>query len=300
MTATVTVVIPFYGPEEFLIQCVESLLNQTHKDLTILIIGDGIPVPEFSDSRVVSYSLPDNRGTYFCRQVGLLATRTEWLAVMDADDWAEPTWIQEMMDLAVRDNLDMVHSSTRFQIEDDGAHVVRPFPKARHTTSPVMLRHITSHVGLYRANVLRAIGGYNPGQRFGWDTLLVSMLRRRVRWGLIDTPLWHRRRHPEAMTRRPDTRPDSPARLRNQSFLQMVYRKAQRVPDPGKYLHSLFPPELVAEVEFHALQVFQLLPLPPESVLPRVLHTFWGGTGDARVYFRLHRDLAQPQSRVDG
>lgn len=66
----------------------------------VLVIGDGQePDPRDipKDSRFEVYTLPKNRGSYFARAVTLEATTTENHAVIDADDWVEPHWLETLL-----------------------------------------------------------------------------------------------------------------------------------------------------------------------------------------------------------
>src|SRR5699024_8886883 len=66
---TVTVSVPFFGKQEYLRRCVKSLLAQTHKDVHVLVIADGMPVGRGlpADSRLQVYRLPENKGAYYAR-----------------------------------------------------------------------------------------------------------------------------------------------------------------------------------------------------------------------------------------
>src|SRR5690606_32042422 len=89
---------PFVGDTRMLTQCAKSLLAQTHKDLRVLVVGDGqAPGLRTRDSRVHVYKLPTNRGSYFARAVALAATETPFHGVVDSDDWVDPEWAERLL-----------------------------------------------------------------------------------------------------------------------------------------------------------------------------------------------------------
>ena len=93
----ISVIVPIYKVEPYLRKCVESILNQTYRDLEILLIDDGSPDRcgeicdgfEKKDSRVrVFYT--ENRGVSAARNLGLREAKSDLIGFVDSDDWIEP------------------------------------------------------------------------------------------------------------------------------------------------------------------------------------------------------------------
>ena len=92
-----SVIIPIYGVEEFLPGCVRSVLDQTYRDLELILVDDGSPdgCPEIVDSfaeqdgRVVAIH-QKNQGASAARNTGLRRARGRYVAFLDGDDyWGE-------------------------------------------------------------------------------------------------------------------------------------------------------------------------------------------------------------------
>jgi glycosyltransferase involved in cell wall biosynthesis len=102
----VSVVTCAFNAELHLRDAAESILEQTHRDLELLIIDDGstdstrkiIEEIARSDSRVRFTLLPENQGIAFARQLGLEQAKNDWMLFFDADDVAFP----EMVEAQVR------------------------------------------------------------------------------------------------------------------------------------------------------------------------------------------------------
>lgn len=95
----VSVVVPTYGRDSYLVDAVESVTNQTYNNVELIVVDDCSPVPveetldqvSFSDvtsTEVVRHS--ENRGANAARNTGIENARGEFIAFLDDDDkWAE-------------------------------------------------------------------------------------------------------------------------------------------------------------------------------------------------------------------
>ena len=113
----ISVVVPIYGVEKYLRQCVDSILNQTLKDIEVILVDDGSPdkcpqiVDEYAekDKRVVAIHKP-NGGYGSACNIGLNAAKGEYIAICEPDDWIDPTMYEELYNLGTYNNADVVKS----------------------------------------------------------------------------------------------------------------------------------------------------------------------------------------------
>lgn len=102
----VSVVLTAFRPDETrLTTSVCSILNQTWKHLELIIVNDGSG-PEYSeifkrisklDTRIKIIDAPFNQGTYIARNIGYAASRGEFIAGQDDDDWSHPERIERQV-----------------------------------------------------------------------------------------------------------------------------------------------------------------------------------------------------------
>ena len=100
----ISVIVPVYNVEPYLRQCVESIINQSHTDLEILLIDDGSPdqcseiCDEYkrTDNRVRVLHT-ENRGLSAARNLGLLKAAGDYIAFIDSDDWIEPDMYEVLL-----------------------------------------------------------------------------------------------------------------------------------------------------------------------------------------------------------
>ena len=104
MHPIVSVVVPIYNAEKYLVRCIESLRNQTLKELEIILVNDGSKDSSLSickgftaaDSRVVLIDKA-NGGVSSARNYGLQAAKGAFVGFVDPDDWVNPEMYEEML-----------------------------------------------------------------------------------------------------------------------------------------------------------------------------------------------------------
>lgn len=100
----VSVIVPVFRVEKYLHQCVDSILNQTYKDLEIILVDDGsddncgriIDEYEKKDSRVQAFHKP-NGGLSSARNYGIDRAHGEYLMFVDSDDYIEPDMVKTLV-----------------------------------------------------------------------------------------------------------------------------------------------------------------------------------------------------------
>lgn len=100
----VTVFMPVYNSEQYLKEAIESIINQTYKNLELLLVDDGSTdssvdiINSFSDERIRLIKNKQNMGIPFTRNVGLKEANGKYIAIMDSDDIALPTRIEKQVE----------------------------------------------------------------------------------------------------------------------------------------------------------------------------------------------------------
>lgn len=99
----ITVVTAVYNGEEYLQECIDSILNQTYSDFEYMIVNDGSTdntrniLDSIQDTRVKVVHLEKNQGAAACLNLGIEKATGDWIAVQDADDVSMPTRLQEQI-----------------------------------------------------------------------------------------------------------------------------------------------------------------------------------------------------------
>ena len=110
----VSVVVPIYNAEKYLKQCLDSIVNQTLKDIEIILIDDGstdnsaeICKGYLEDARF-RYFYKENEGLAAARQDGIEKAQGEYVGFVDSDDWLEPDMYKKMYEAAKSNDSDIV------------------------------------------------------------------------------------------------------------------------------------------------------------------------------------------------
>ncbi|MDR1758982.1 MAG: glycosyltransferase [Fibrobacter sp.] len=116
----VSIIVPIYNVEKYLPRCMDSLLNQTLKDIEIIMVDDGSPdnCPAMCDE----YAKQDNRikvihkkngGLGFARNSGLEIATGKYIAFLDSDDFIDIRMYETLLNYAEENQLDTCYCRTQ-------------------------------------------------------------------------------------------------------------------------------------------------------------------------------------------
>lgn len=119
----ISLIVPVYNGEKYIKRCVCSLLNQTLKEIEIIIINDGsidntikILKDYVYDNRIIIIT-QKNQGVSSSRNKGLEISRGEYILNIDSDDWIEKNYCEEMYKKAKKNDLDILVSDFYLNFE---------------------------------------------------------------------------------------------------------------------------------------------------------------------------------------
>ncbi len=111
----VSIVVPVYGAEDFISECLESICRQSYSNLEILLIDDGSPdqcgqiceTAAQNDKRIKVYHIP-NQGVSAARNRGLQAMTGDYVLFVDSDDWIDRDTVRQAVEIAEENEADLV------------------------------------------------------------------------------------------------------------------------------------------------------------------------------------------------
>ncbi len=121
----ISIIVPIYNVEKYLSRCIESLLNQTYRNLEIILVDDGSIdlsteiMKEYckKDERVKVFFQAGNMGVSAARNRGLDEATGEWIAFCDSDDWYLEDFAEKMIMCAKEKEADYIICN--YQITSD-------------------------------------------------------------------------------------------------------------------------------------------------------------------------------------
>ncbi len=111
----VSIVVPVYNAEKYLVKCLDSVVDQTLKNVEIILVDDGST--DGSSEICMGYAEKDERIIYFkkeneglaaARQDGMERASGEYIGFVDSDDWLELNMYERMYSVAKEENADVV------------------------------------------------------------------------------------------------------------------------------------------------------------------------------------------------
>lgn len=205
----VTVLLPVFNGMPHLSLAISSILEQSYQEFVLLIINDGSEdgttdyLNQLDDYRVQVIH-QKNRGLGATLNWGIEQTKTEYLARMDADDFAAPGRLQKQIEFMDRNpEISVVGSQIEFFYDNP---LKSGFPTRVHTSHEDIMEsllkpeHALCHATLlFRTAVLRDIGGYRiSGVGEDWDMFL--RLGQYGRLANLEECLYKVRIHEESVT----------------------------------------------------------------------------------------------------
>ncbi|MGP1586909.1 MAG: CDP-glycerol glycerophosphotransferase family protein [Treponemataceae bacterium] len=126
-----SVIVPVYNVEQYLHRCLDNLINQTYKNLEIILVDDGSTdssgkiCDEYAqkDSRIIVIH-KENGGLVTARKAGINKATGIFAIHLDSDDWIEINAYEEMMKYAVKYDCDIVTSGC---LRDYGNYVLQEY-----------------------------------------------------------------------------------------------------------------------------------------------------------------------------
>lgn len=111
----VSIIIAIYNTESYLHKCIDSVTNQTYKNLEIILVDDGstdnssVICDEYArkDSRVKCFH-QENQGSALSRKFAITQSHGDYILIVDSDDWIEVTMVEKMLFRAIDNTIDVV------------------------------------------------------------------------------------------------------------------------------------------------------------------------------------------------
>ena len=208
----VTVAIPVYNCEKTLERCLESVVNQTFKDLEILIINDGSP--DGSEAICLSFAEADERIKYFKRKNGGLAqvrnlalekAKGEYLCFVDSDDFIDLNAVAFMYEKAEKEKSDILLCGYFSENGKAVKRVVYTGDKEKLDFSLLKANDLIDPAWnkLYRLDFLRKSGVKFPDGQYYEDTFFnLSLLPFNPKITVLDECFYHYVLNMGSITRR--------------------------------------------------------------------------------------------------
>ena len=110
----ISVIIPVYGVEKYIRQCLESVIKQTYKNLEIIVVNDGTKdnsmkiVEEYLVDERIKVINKENGGISSARNRGIEEATGEYVSFVDSDDWLEIDLYERIVQILEGNKVDII------------------------------------------------------------------------------------------------------------------------------------------------------------------------------------------------
>lgn len=163
----ISVIVPVYNTERFLVECLESILNQTWKNIEVILIDDGST--DSSGQICEQFAMQDervqvihqeNQGVSHARNIGLKKASGDLVSFIDSDDTLELDMYELLVEIMEKNKADIVHCGYKHILNDE-------------------IRFVHNTKRIYVQNTREALECFVSGKLFGgglWNKLFCREL----------------------------------------------------------------------------------------------------------------------------
>lgn len=137
----ISIIVPVYNAENYIEDCINSILSQSYRDWELLLIDNGSKDNSLElcqrmaggEERICVFSQEVNGGVSAARNLGMAKATGEWITFIDADDWVQPDFLERLFEIQEKNQADMVVCSYR-----------RSYPKDREAYRQTAVQEIAA------------------------------------------------------------------------------------------------------------------------------------------------------------
>ena len=156
----ISIIVPIYNSEKDLDQCIESIVNQTYKNLEIILVNDGSTDNsvnickkwESNDSRIVLID-KQNEGVAKARNDGLKRATGNYIGFVDHDDFIDSNMYEIMLEDMLEHNADIVMCSSTGIYEDGSTIKGYPSYKSFEIDKKELIKRMQSYEKIFCSSV---------------------------------------------------------------------------------------------------------------------------------------------------
>lgn len=211
----ISIIIPIYKVEDYIETCINSVLNQSYKNLEVILIDDESPdnCGEICDNYAqnddrIKVIHQKNKGLSGARNSGLKIATGDYIGFVDSDDWVEVDMYKTLLNLALKNNLDIVECGVSQRKNENEFHELPNLEGADFLIEDYLdsYKRIISDTKfsvwrrLYKKEIVENYS-FREGKISEDVYFTIDNLKKTNRVGYINYPFYNYRLNPESITR---------------------------------------------------------------------------------------------------
>lgn len=169
----VTIAIPCYKQAQYLPDAIESALNQTYKDIEVIVVNDGSPdhSKEITEKYPVKVINQVNKGLASARNAAIMSMRGQYFLPLDADDILLENCVEELVRVAKATGADIIAPSFKtFGLSGEQVILM-----AAPTLADFRTGNRIGYFSMIKRTALQEVGGYSPRMVEGYEDMHLSI-----------------------------------------------------------------------------------------------------------------------------
>ena len=211
----ISILIPAYNVEKYIVECLDSVVNQSYRNLQIVIVDDGSTdgTGEIcdkyaeSDSRIEVYHI-QNGGVANARNVLLSKIKGDFFLFVDSDDFLNTNMLSYLVEIIRKEECDIACCGFTTELRVSDEIIEKSLKNVNTFNQEEIIRKFLYHREINGSlwnklikTVLIGNNQFNPAISYGEDALFIWPLIQKIEKAcLVDVPVYHHRLHPGSLS----------------------------------------------------------------------------------------------------
>jgi glycosyltransferase involved in cell wall biosynthesis len=200
----VSVIMPFYRQDEYLLEAVESVKAQTYPSWELIVVDDGSDGRSAQEilagvcasaSNIVLLEHEENRGVSAAKNTAFAGSKGELVVPVDSDDVLDPAYLEKMVEALLCSDADGIYADFEFFGEKNCISCSETRPVR------ILSGWFPPNPVLMKRSVFEAVGGYDTNFDLGEDACFwITAHKLGMKFGHLHEPLYRYRNHAKSGT----------------------------------------------------------------------------------------------------
>ena len=169
----VSIIIPCYNQAKYVPEAIESALNQTYKNVEIVVINDASKdnssqvIQSYANkhTNIIFLDEEENKGVVKSRNLAISKCSGDYILPVDADDKIDPTFCEKAVKILDSDlDIRIVYSRIQFF-----GHLNKEFKLEAFNPDRIIFNNCIPNTAMYRKSDFVSVGGYKDYMKDGWE-----------------------------------------------------------------------------------------------------------------------------------
>ena len=180
MSNLISIIIPSYNAEKHIGKCLQSILQQSYRDIEVIVVDDGSTdqtiseIKKIEDKRIKLIVQKENKGQSAARNRALQEAKGKWIGFVDADDTIDKDFYETLLKKGISEKADIVMGETRYVSENQNKIIHNEERTAIKFQEKIkLLKHGGPCDKIYRKRLLQGNNIFFPEGLIWEDNLFV-------------------------------------------------------------------------------------------------------------------------------